>query len=319
MKVVHYSRGLSEGCCRGTINELKVLRRLAEEPSPAPFLLQPYLGNDLWAWRSKGEYLHIMTEVCMGGDLSFYEGRLSEDMLALVSAEVILGLNHLHRLGIVHHDIKPQNVLVNAAGHCVISDYGGAQFLDRWKRIARVPGSVPILTLPFAAPELVSDNDTAYPTYDRAIDYWSLGATLVSLLMDHALLPDARDMTLHTFRLRRIEKKMQDCEISEKLQGFVIALLEETPSRRPMYPDVCKVPFLRELDWEAVKDQRCPPFTVVKHLGVLAHGFQIDAPPLYETRIPVDFVQRLRQEQLSLVVDNSYDVKAHDAAITSVL
>ncbi|KAI0356939.1 kinase-like protein [Trametes cingulata] len=318
MKVVRYSGGMSETCCRGTINELKVLSKLAEEPKPAPFLLQPYLGRDLWAWRSAGEHLHILTDVCTGGDLSFYEGRYSEDMLALVSAEVILGLNHLHRLGIVHHDIKPSNILVNAAGHCVISDYGGAQFLDRWKRIERDPCSMPVLTIQYAAPELMSQNYVAYPAYNQAVDYWSLGATLVSLLMDSVLLPEAGDRALLTFRLKRIEDRLRVLDMSDKFQQFVMALLDEKPSRRPMYPDVCELPFLKKLE-PASDAAFAPAFSIVKHMGVMAHGFQIDPPPAQEIRVPVDLVQRLRQEQLSLVVDNSYDVEVHHAGITSAL
>ena len=96
----------------------------------------------------------------------------------------ILGLNHLHKLGIVHHDLKPQNILVTSEGHCVISDFGGAQFLDRDKLITREPhGANAVMTVPFAAPELLCDEDSE-TTHTQAVDYWSLGTTLVSLLMD---------------------------------------------------------------------------------------------------------------------------------------
>lgn len=89
MKVVHYAQGMSEVSCRGTINELKVLRRLALEIHPSPFLLQPFVCDELWAWRSAGQYLHIVTELCTGGDLSCYQYRLTDYNLALISAEVV--------------------------------------------------------------------------------------------------------------------------------------------------------------------------------------------------------------------------------------
>ncbi|KAI0827426.1 kinase-like protein [Trametes gibbosa] len=320
MKIVHYARGMSDTSCRGTINELKVLSKLAEDGSPSPFLLQPYVGDELWAWRSAGEYLHIVTELCTGGDLSCYQYRLNDYTLSLICAEVILGLHHLHTLGIVHHDIKPQNILVNGAGHCVISDYGGAQFLDESQRIHRkTRRNMAVMTVPFAAPELLSENDSAYPTYDHGVDYWALGATLVSLIMDDEYLPGTHDVAMITFRLRRIEKKMAAFYVSETLQHFIMTLLDQSPSRRPKYPEVTSLPFLLDVNWEAVNTLRCPPFDYVKEVGVLAHGFAIPTARVHETQAPVDLLRRLRHEQLSLVVDESYDVEAHRAALEAEL
>ncbi|KAH9854600.1 kinase-like protein [Lenzites betulinus] len=320
MKIVHYARGMSESSCRGTINELKVFSRLAGEVSSPPFLLQPYVEDELWAWRSAGEYLHIVTELCTGGDLSCYQYRLSDLTLSLICAEVILGLDHLHRLGIVHHDIKPQNILVNGHGHCVISDYGGAQFLDASQRIHRkTQRNMAVMTIPFAAPEVLSENDSVYKTYDRAVDYWALGATLVSLIMDDDYLPGTQDIAMIMFRLRRIEKKMKALSVSEKLQHFIMALLDQSPSRRPKYPEVAELPFLHDINWEEVQSLHCPPFDYVKEVGVLAHGFSIPTARVHETRAPVDFLHRLRHEQLSLVVDDSYDVAAHRTALEADL
>ncbi|OSC99704.1 kinase-like protein [Trametes coccinea BRFM310] len=318
MKVVHFARGMSESACRGTINELKVLRRLAEESSPHPFLLQPYVYDDMWAWRSTAGYLHVLTDFCAGGDLSYYKRQLSERTLALVCAEVILGLNHLHELGIVHHDIKPQNILVNAHGHCVISDYGGVQYLDDCRQIRRKARGVgnAVMTIPFAAPELLYE-DGAFPTYNQAVDYWSLGATLVSLIMDDEMLPGAQDTSFLTFRIRRIENKMHQLEKSQDFIDFVLALLEQSPTRRLGYPEVADHAFLFGIDWQAVLELRCPPFDFVKEIGALAHGFSVEDPRVHDTRSPVDFLVQLRQEQLSLVLDDSFDVKTHHAAMTS--
>ncbi|KAI0672338.1 kinase-like protein [Trametes maxima] len=316
MKIVHYSRGMSETSCRGVVNELKVLCRLAEDLRPAPYLLQPYAGDELWAWRSPGGYLHVVTELCTGGDLSCYQYRLSDETLALVCAEVIVGLHYLHELGIVHHDLKPQNVLVNAAGHCVIGDYGGAQFLDHRGRIERGPRGMAVMTIPFAAPELLSEGDT---TYGPEVDYWALGTTLVSLIMDDEFLPGARDSSTLWVRLRRVENKMRQLGVSEKLHGFIMALLDESPSTRPSYHTIGELPFLFDTDWDAVQKQRCPPFRIVREIGALAHGFSIPVARVHETRAPVDLLERMRQEQLSLVVDASYDVEAHKTLITSVV
>ncbi|KAJ2976726.1 hypothetical protein NUW54_g11522 [Trametes sanguinea] len=340
MKVVHFARGMSESACRGTINELKVLSRLADDSSPHPFLLQPYVGDEMWAWRSSEGYLHVLTEYCPGGDLSYYKRQLPERTLALICAEVILGLNHLHQLGIVHHDLKPQNILVNVDGHCVVSDYGGAQFLDSSKQIRRKERAAgnAVLTIPFAAPELLYEDNT-FRTYNQAVDYWSLGATLVSLIMDDDMLPGALDTSFLTFRVRRIENKMHQLGKSQDFTDFVLALLEQSPMRRLGYPEVADHGFLHGIDWQAVMELRCPrkpsiaspfpsyiltpsPFPTQRFHSsrrsvALAHGFSVEDARVHDTRSPVDFLVQLRREQLSLVLDDSFDVKAHQTAITS--
>lgn len=91
-----------------------------------------------------------------------------------------LGLESLHCLGIVHHDLKPENVLIDEDGHCVIADYGGSKFLSDGILI-RKPKDEVICTLPYAAPELLSPSSAKYKPYDEAIDYWALGATVYML------------------------------------------------------------------------------------------------------------------------------------------
>lgn len=56
-------------------------------------------------------------------------------------------------------------------------------------------------------------------------------------------------------------------------------------------------------------------FPIIKQLGAKAHGFEIAMASVQEISKPVDLLVRLRQEQLSLVVDNSYDVEWHNAYI----
>lgn len=92
MKVVEHARRMSGSSCRGLINELRVLSALSAEPEVIPFLLQPYLTDYLWAWRSTTGYLHILTEVCTGGELTTYKGKLSYESLVLVCAELVCSL-----------------------------------------------------------------------------------------------------------------------------------------------------------------------------------------------------------------------------------
>lgn len=63
-----------------------------------------------------------------GGDLltllSKCEDRLPEDMAKFYIVEMILAIHSIHKLGYVHRDIKPDNVLLDASGHIRLADFG---------------------------------------------------------------------------------------------------------------------------------------------------------------------------------------------------
>lgn len=91
-----------------------------------------------------------------------------------------MAIESLHSLGIVHHDIKPENILVDADGHCVLTDFGGSKFLSETRKIQPHASGHVVATLPYAAPEILED--TVTEEYDESIDWWSLGSTILTLL-----------------------------------------------------------------------------------------------------------------------------------------
>ena len=115
----------------------------------------------------------------------------------------IIAILVLHDMGIVHHDVKPTNILVDSDGHCVLTDYGGSHFLSEVARTSiptppatlqvnaddvgedlvhqqrRQSKHAPILTLRYAAPEVLDGRDGQ--NIGRAADFWSLGITLFEL------------------------------------------------------------------------------------------------------------------------------------------
>jgi len=98
------------------------------------------------------------------------EGPLSPTRAAAVGVAVLDGLVAAHRAGVLHRDVKPQNVLVAADGRILLGDFGVAAFDDAGEITReRTPLGSPL----FVAPERVRDGTSTVHT-----DMWSFGATL---------------------------------------------------------------------------------------------------------------------------------------------
>ena len=94
----------------------------------------------------------------------------------------VLGLSYLHGLGIVHHDFKPENVVIDPQGHCIITDFGGSRFLNERGKLTRTAQEDIICSCPYAAPELFEER-SGVMFYDERVDWFSLGVVIYTLLV----------------------------------------------------------------------------------------------------------------------------------------
>ncbi|GAA0182678.1 hypothetical protein LIER_30407 [Lithospermum erythrorhizon] len=90
-------------------------------------LNHPFLPT-LYTTLESPKWACLLTEFCPGGDLHILrqqqpERRFDEPAVRFYASEVVVALEYLHMLGIIYRDLKPENVLVRADGHIMLTDF----------------------------------------------------------------------------------------------------------------------------------------------------------------------------------------------------
>ncbi len=143
--------------------------RMARELRLLSSVASPYLVTLLEAGESSGRLFYVRTHH-PDGSLETAGLAAERQRSAMVSAA--LGAHALHENGIVHRDIKPDNVLLTATG-AVLSELGLAQLLDP----GMTTGIGPVGAIEYVAPEVaLGERGTALS------DVWALGVTLHRVL-----------------------------------------------------------------------------------------------------------------------------------------
>jgi len=203
------------------------------------------------------------------GDLLRHEGRLDWQRAATFSAEIARGLAAIHAAGLIHRDLKPDNVLLAPTG-AKVSDLGLARLAPTGLSTRGLTGTGEVLgTLEYMAPEQLDDAKRV----DASADLYALGATLYALVTG---APPFEGSGLVLAKLVLTEGPRPPSalapDIPKALDTLILSLLAKSPADRP--PDASAV--ARELEaivsgTSSAKGRRSRlPFVIVAGALVLA-------------------------------------------------
>ena len=115
------------------------------------------------------------------------QGKVDEVGICKIMYKIMLGMNHVHKQGVIHRDLKPENIMIDEHGEPKILDFGLSYDTEHAESDTRRVGS-----MMFMAPEIIEGSP-----HTTACDIWSLGIVLYMMLADD-----------YPFNLNDIEKEI---------------------------------------------------------------------------------------------------------------
>ncbi|XP_070569133.1 MAP/microtubule affinity-regulating kinase 4-like [Ptychodera flava] len=232
-----------------------VRRNMKREGGILQMVRHPHVVRLLETLETENHYYLIM-EFCSGGNImGKVAGRkgMSEAEVRKYLRQVVSAVDHLHRAGIVHRDLKVENLLLDEDGNIKIIDFGLSNCMRSPRSAESGESYIPNKTSQdvfvtqcgspaYAAPELLSRK-----TYGTKVDVWSVGINMFVMLT--GVLP----FTVEPYNLKELYKKMIKRDInsippylSEECKELLFHLLEPDPSKRPHLESVMEHPWLNK-------------------------------------------------------------------------
>lgn len=199
----------------------------------------------------------LLTDYVSGGELFthlYKREHFSEDEVRIYIAEIVLAIEQLHKLNIIYRDIKLENILLDADGYIVITDFGLSKELTEESNgrsysfcgtieymapgkcctlhIAHIHHYVAILnTMVFIFAEVVRGGKAGH---DIAVDWWSVGVLCYELLTGASPFTVDSDSNSQNEISKRILKTSPPMPptIQTHANNFITQLLNKNPAER---------------------------------------------------------------------------------------
>lgn len=234
--------------------------------------------------------LYLIMEFLPGGDmmtLLMKKDTLSEECTQFYIAETALAIDSIHRLGFIHRDIKPDNLLLDARGHIKLSDFGLCTGLKKshttefyrdlsqakqidfttnpmdskrraesWKKNRRALAYSTVGTPDYIAVEIFKQTG-----YTSACDWWSLGVIMYEMLIGYP--PFCSETPQETYRKVMNWKETLlfppevpiSKEAKDLIEGFCREMDQRIGGPAGDFDEVKGHPFFKDVDWQHIRER----------------------------------------------------------------
>lgn len=175
---------------------------------------------------------YLVMPYCPQGSLVKRIGHVTEDEAWAILSDVATGLDYLHSQPspIIHQDIKPDNILVDALGHYVITDFGiSARAQSTLRKSVRNAADG---TTDYMGPERFGPD----PLPIKASDIWALGATIFELIEGYTPFGNLGGLSQKS----GADIPVMKAPVSDKLKRTIYCMLAKEPWNRPQAAELAK-------------------------------------------------------------------------------
>ncbi|CAN8061898.1 unnamed protein product [Agarophyton chilense] len=253
----------------------------------------PFVCQLCYAFQNK-DFLYLVMEFLPGGDLMtllIERDTLTEDEARFYVAEMVVAIDSIHKLGFIHRDVKPDNLLIDKDGHLKLSDFGLCKSFNvdmdalpmsnieassseshstlndlsmteraaAWRRNARKQAFSTVGT-----PDYISCEVLMKRGYNKECDYWSLGVVLYEMLVGYPpfYAEDALKTCRKILNWRETLRFPPEANLSWAAINLIQSLVCDAKHRlgaQNGIDDFRDHPFFEGIDWDKVSAMK-PPF-----------------------------------------------------------
>jgi serine/threonine protein kinase len=207
--------------------DAEMLERFRREARAASQLVHPHIVPILDSGEAEGVLFSVMPYL-PGGSFAdrIAKGARPPIEVASVVAQAATALDYAHRRGIVHRDVKPDNIMFDEDGNALLTDFGIAE--------ARSQGRLTASGRAMGTPHYMSPEQAMGKLVDGRSDVYALGIVMYEALVGFPPFdgPDAFAVGYKQVHEQVVPPQQVNSDIPPRLAGIVMQCLNKAPAQR---------------------------------------------------------------------------------------